>query len=253
MFMGGGGRGQPQKRKTKSVLHPLKVTLEDVYTGKNKYLEISRYRICGLCKGSGAKDPNANTTCGTCKGKGMRNVVRQMQMTIIQQTVQCSDCKGEGSIIKDKCKECSGQKSVQQKKTLEVHVDKGANEGKRYTFQGESDEIPDVEPGDVLVEISVEKHKTFIRKGADLVYNAHITLLEALTGTELVIEHLDKRKILVKTKPGEIIKPEQLKTVKELGMPFFESPFRFGNLYISFTIQFPDNVSLEQSKSLATV
>jgi DnaJ family protein A protein 2 len=256
LLMGGRrGAGPKAKRKTKSVLHNLKVTLEDVYVGKNKYLEISRYRTCQTCKGSGSKDLNANTKCSGCGGKGMKTVVRQMGNAILQQTVNCNDCKGEGFVIKDKdkCKACNGQKSVQEKKTLEVHIDKGAQDGKRYVFAGESDEFPEYEAGDVVVEIQVEKHKKFIRKGADLVFNANITLIEALTGFEFLIEHLDKRKVLVKSKPGEVTKPGELKTVKELGMPFFETPYKYGNLYINFEFIFPEKVDQKQAKILMEV
>jgi len=93
MNRGGGGR-QAAKRKTKSVLHTLKVTLEDVYTGAQKYLQISRFRICTGCKGSGSKEANANTKCSGCNGKGMKVIVRQIQMGVMQQQVTCSDCKG---------------------------------------------------------------------------------------------------------------------------------------------------------------
>jgi len=64
---------------------------------------------------------------------------------------------------------------------------------------------------------------------------------------------LDKRKIHVKTKPGDIIKPGELKTVKECGMPFFNSPFRFGNLYIQFNISFPEKVTEDQKTQLKKV
>jgi DnaJ family protein A protein 2 len=159
---------------------------------------------------------------------------------------------GEGSVIKetDKCKECKGHKVAQEKKMLEVDIDKGAPDGKRYVFAGESDEVPGVDAGDVVVEIQVEKHKRFIRKGGDLVYSATISLLEALTGFEMIIEHLDGRKIHLKSKEGDIIKPGELKTVKECGMPFFESPFRFGNLFLNFTIVFPDKLDTSQKEAL---
>jgi len=88
------GGGRQAKRKTKSVLHTLKVTLEDVYTGAQKYLQISRFRICTGCKGSGSKDPKANTICGGCNGKKVKMVVMQIQMGVIKQQVTCSDCKG---------------------------------------------------------------------------------------------------------------------------------------------------------------
>ncbi len=134
-----------------------------------------------------------------------------------------------------------------------MQLDKGVPDGHRYTFKGESDEVPDVEAGDVMVEILVDKHKKFTRKGADLIYLADITLIEALGGFEIVVEHLDKRQIHLKTKLGEIIKPGDLKTVKECGMPFFNSPYRFGNLYLQFNIIFPAKVSEDQKNQLSKV
>jgi len=252
LLQGRMGGGQKQKRKTKSVLHTLKVTLEDLYKGNKRYLEISRYRNCASCKGNGSKDPNANTKCAGCGGKGMKVVVRQISMGYVQQTEHCRDCNGEGQVIKekDKCTACKGQKVNQVSKTLEVDIDKGAPDGKRYSFVGESDELPGVEPGDVIVEIQVEKHKKFVRKGADLIYSADISLLEALTGFELTIEHLDKRKIHVKSNPGQIIKPGVLKTVVDCGMPFLDRPYKNGNLYINFNIVFPDKLDSSQHENL---
>jgi DnaJ family protein A protein 2 len=255
LINGGGGRGGAKvKRKTKPILHQLKVTLEDVYKGNKKYLEISRYRNCDSCKGSGSKDPNVkDTKCGGCQGKGMKTVVRQMgRGQYLQQTIHCPDCNGEGSVLKekDKCTKCKGNKVSQVTKTLAIDIDKGANDGKRYTFAGESDEMPGVDAGDVIVEINVDKHKKFIRKGADLVYTADISLLEALTGFELTIEHLDKRIVQLNSKPGMIIKPGLLKTVHECGMPFFDRPFKFGNLYIAFNIVFPDKLDASQKENL---
>jgi len=41
-----------------------------------------------------------------------------------------------------------------------------------------------------------------------------ISLLEALTGVDFVLKHLDGRKIRIKNKPGEVIKPDDIKTVE---------------------------------------
>ena len=64
---------------------------------------------------------------------------------------------------------------------------------------------------------------------------------------------MNGRRILIQSSPGEIIQPETLKTVEELGMPFFNSPYRFGNLYIDFQIIFPDKLTEEQSKKLSEI
>merc|ERR1712038_1007027 len=50
-------------------------------------------------------------------------------------------------------------------------------------------------------------HAEFKRKGADLFVERKISLVEALCGFELEFTHLDGRKLLIKTAPGEIVKP----------------------------------------------
>ena len=101
-----------------------------------------------------------------------------------------------------------------------VEVDKGAPNGEKYTKHGEGDEIPEAEAGDVIVVLEEKKHKTFQRKGADLFMEKEITLLEALTGLDFVLTHLDGRKIRIKNTLGEVIKPDSKFTVENLGMPF---------------------------------
>ena len=246
------GHGKKVKRKTKSVLQAMEVSLEDIFVGKEKYLEINRYRICQKCKGNGSKDPNANTKCPGCNGKGIKLVVQRMGNTILQSQQTCPDCRGEGYIIKneDKCPKCKGQKVNQEAKTLTISLDKGAPDGKRYTFEGESDEMPGYDPGDVVIEIRIKKHKLFERTGADLTMKADISLVEALTGFQLLINHLDGRQVLIKSKPGEIIKPGMMKTVKECGMPFYDHPTRFGNLYVKFNIKFPKSLNDNQKTAI---
>ena len=237
-FFGGFGpfrsrSNQNVKRKCKAKLVELSITLEDSYNGGRKEVEYDRRIICPKCKGSGSSNPDAKTTCSKCNGTGMRMIVQKHGPMIMQTQTQCDECNGEGKIIKDKCKECKGKmvKIIKRK----IGVD------------------PDVETGDLIIEIFLKKHKDFIRKGADLVYKCEISLLEALTGVKIAITHLDGRRILIQSKPGEIIQPQTLKTVEELGMPFFNSPFRFGNLYIDFQIAFPDKLTDEQSQKITKI
>ena len=250
IFNGGGQK--KGRRKTKSVLQAMEVSLEDIFVGKEKYLEIKRYRICKKCKGNGSKDPNANTKCTSCNGRGVKMVVQRMGNTILQSQQGCPECRGEGYVIKneDKCTACNGQKVTQESKTLKILLDKGAPDGKRYTFEGESDEMPGYDPGDVIIEIRIKKHDKFERTGADLTMTADISLLEALTGFQLLITHLDGRKVLITSKKGEIIKPGMMKTVKECGMPFYDHPTRFGNLYIKFNVKFPKSLKDEQKSAI---
>ena len=253
-FGGFGSRSRENvKRKCKAKLVELKITLEDSYNGGRKEVEYDRRIICPKCKGSGSSNPNAKTTCSKCNGSGVRLVVQRHGPMIMQTQTTCDECNGEGKIIKDKCKECKGQMVKTIKRKIGVDLEKGVPDGHRYKMACEGDEYPEVETGDLIIEIFLQKHKDFIRKGADLLYKCEISLLEALTGVTLAITHLDGRRILIKSSPGEIIQPQTLKTVEELGMPFFNSPCRFGHLYIDFQIVFPDKLSDEQSNKITEI
>lgn len=72
MFGGGGGRGgqqRPGKQKKDPVVHPLKVTLEEIMSGKATKISVNRERICGKCEGKGGKE-GAVKKCGTCNVRG---------------------------------------------------------------------------------------------------------------------------------------------------------------------------------------
>ena len=59
-----------------------------------------------------------------------------------QSQAACTDCKGEGEIIKegDKCKHCKGAKVIQVEKVLEVAIESGVPHEHDYIFTGENDE-----------------------------------------------------------------------------------------------------------------
>lgn len=154
-MFGGGGRRQQERgpKKGKPVQYPLKVTLEEIYNGKQAKIAVNRERICPHCNGIGGKE-GAVQKCATCKGRGM---VTKMQMLgpgmYSQSTVPCDDCRGKGEVIdeKNKCKHCNGKKVIKEKKLLEAEIDKGSPNGYQYTFHGEADEYPGTEPGDVII------------------------------------------------------------------------------------------------------
>jgi len=164
----------------------------------------------------------------------------------------CDDCRGKGEVIdeKNKCKTCNGKKVTKEKKVIEVDIDKGTPDNYQYTFHGEADEYPGMEAGDVIIVCKEVPHKKYKRKGADLLMEHTITLIDALTGVDFTITHLDGSMLRVKSKPGEVIKPDDLKTIEGKGLPFHKRSYEFGNLYIKFTVTFPDQLSKTQLGSL---
>lgn len=131
---------------------------------------------------------------------------------------------------------------MKEKKIIDAEIDKGAPNGQTYTFHGEADEYPGAEAGDVIIIVQEQPHKVFKRKGADLLIEKEITLLQALTGVDFTITHLDGTKLRIQNTPGEVIKPDDIKTVEEKGLPFYRQTYKTGNLYVVFKVSFPKNL-----------
>lgn len=74
---GGGGGGGMRRRRGEDTVHPLKVSLEDLYNGKTSKLQLNRNVICVTCKGKGSKSGHTEK-CGMCKGCGLKVTYRQI-------------------------------------------------------------------------------------------------------------------------------------------------------------------------------
>jgi len=128
-----------------------------------------------------------------------------------------------------------------------VSLEPGVPNEYDYIFTGEADEAPGIMAGDLYVRIKIEKHRVFVRKGADIyIPDYKISLIEALTGVFIELQHLDGTKLKIVTAPGDIISHEMKKSVKGLGMPFFKDSFSYGNLNIIFNVEFPKKGSLNE-------
>jgi len=237
MFFGGGGRsGRRAPRKGAAVNHPLKVSLEDLYNGKTVKLAVNRKVIVG--------DVNE---CQRCEGKGAIMEIRQIGPGMIQQVQRnCDSCGGQGNSAKTKS----------EREVLNVQVDKGMKNGQKITFRNKGDETPNMEPGDINFVIQEKDHRLFKRKGADLLLTKEVSINQALCGFSWKITHLDQRQLLVKTLPGEVIKPEMntsealpfVKIIADEGMPSLGNPFVKGNLYIMFRVRFPNDNDLTSNQ-----
>ena len=252
--MFGGGRQQQQRtRKVKPTVHRLKCTLADIFNGKKTKIKVNRTRLCGGCDGKGGKDVQK---CTDCEGQGMKTTLQMVGPGMYtQRTGPCDECEGQGEIISEsgRCKECKGKKVKKDVKIFDVEVDKGAPHGEKYTIFGEGDQIPDAEAGDVIIVVDIQPHETFKRKGADILMEKHISLIDALTGVDFTVTHLDGKKFRVQSEPGDVIKPNSLMTLRELGLPFFKTPYKNGHLFILFKVDFPDRIKKDTFKALEKV
>ena len=56
--------------------------------------------------------------------------------------------------------------NVSEKEILEVHIDKGMQNGQKIPFRGMADEEPGIEAGDVIIILREAEHDVFQRKGS---------------------------------------------------------------------------------------
>eukprot|EP00924_Labyrinthula_sp_SR-Ha-C_P008481 maker-scaffold_32-snap-gene-1.35-mRNA-1 protein AED:0.01 eAED:0.01 QI:408/1/1/1/1/1/2/442/413 len=231
-FGGGGGRRQRGPEKGKDLIHQVDVTLEDLYLGKKRKLAINRKRA-KYPEGMDKKE--AVSVCDECRGQGKVTRLRQIGPGMMQQVSQpCSACKGAGRKYK------FGVKVEKVKKVLELYIEQGMKTGQKITFQGESDELPGILPGDVIFVLNTKEHSSFQRKGADLIMEKEISLKQALTGVQFKIKHLDGTTKVVKH--DQVVEPNSVKCIPDLGMPIHKRPFEHGRLFIFFKVQFPVSV-----------
>lgn len=158
----------------------------------------------------------------------------------------CTECQGKGEEIlaKDRCKNCEGKKTVKEKKILEVHIDRGMEDGHRITFSGEGDIEPgQEEPGDIIVVLDEIQHETFTRmQKDDLLMHMELTLTEALCGFQKVVRTLDNRNLVLTVIPGEVMKSGAIKAILGEGMPRYKNPYEKGKLIVQFLVKFPESI-----------
>ena len=102
--------------------------------------------------------------------------------------------------------------------------------------------------GDLYITFSIAPHPRFKRSGNDLYTSSTISLYTALLGGETTIETLTgKVKLTVnpETQPGTKIR------LKGKGVPVYKKEGESGDLYITYEIKLPTNLSAQQ-KALFT-
>lgn len=101
---GGGGargeQGQGKKVQTKPSVVNLSVTLEELYNGRERKMDVERTRTCSGCSGTGAKPKTKPRPCNACEGKGLVRAIRQMGPFQQQVVIECPDCDGLGTKIR---------------------------------------------------------------------------------------------------------------------------------------------------------
>uniref|UniRef100_UPI00398F89C3 dnaJ homolog subfamily B member 1-like isoform X1 n=2 Tax=Pristiophorus japonicus TaxID=55135 RepID=UPI00398F89C3 len=141
--------------------------------------------------------------------------------------------------------------SRQEDTILTIEIKKGWKEGTKITFPKEGDETAHNIPADIIFVLKDKPHPVFKRNGSDIIYQAKISLREALCGCTLSIPTLDKKTHTMVFK--DIIQPGSQRRIASEGLPLPKQPERRGDLVVEFHVRFPEsltNTTREKLKEL---
>ena len=142
------------------------------------------------------------------------------------------------------------------KKVLEIKINPGWKEGTKITFHDEG----------IIFTLKNKPHPIFQREGSNLIYVVStLTLRDALCGnyninsgnninnrTITVPCSLDgKEKLTIQLEKDEIIKPQTIKVLSNLGLPFPNNLQCKGDIIIKFDIKFPNTLTRNMKNGIA--
>ena len=250
LFGGGGGGGR--KRTTPDFQMDFPVPLEDLYNGAHHTIEVTRNVVCSSCDGTGGEH-GTKVVCSKCQGSGTVMTVQNVAPGFrVQMQQQCPKCGGQGHRYKQKCSKCHGKKVVAEPAILTVDIEKGMDNDQIFTYEGKSEQVPGIPPGNILVRLATKPHSQFERDGNDLHYRQVITLEEALLGFEKKITHLDKRQVVI-SRMGLVTPHDFTITIARQGMPMRHQPWNFGDLYVHIIVKFPQQLTNAQKEMIQQI
>lgn len=142
---------------------------------------------------------------------------------------------------------------INEIETINVQIPAGVDTNNAILLEGIGNRVEEgvgnFISGDVKISVSVNKHATFVRNGADLHLKKTLSLKESLCGTQFQFEHLNGKNLTLNV-TNAIIFPGGRKVFPNMGMPKKDG---IGNLIIEFDVQFPESLTTEQKQQLSVI
>ncbi|MEE1944726.1 J domain-containing protein [Pedobacter sp. KR3-3] len=132
-------------------------------------------------------------------------------------------------------------------KNIRITVPAGIEDGQEIKITGYGGDGTNGGPkGDLYITFHISNNTDFVRKGNDLYVNQPLALYKAMLGGDQTLNTLAgavKLKIAPETQNGTKVR------LKGKGMPVYKKEGDFGDLYLTYEIEIPKNLS-EKEKEL---
>ncbi len=227
--------------------YDMEIILEDVSSGLEREINVSRREICEVCNGSGAEPGTQPKQCPQCKGTGQVQHVRSTGFARFVQITRCNACRGKGRIVESKCKSCRGSGLVSRTRKISVKIPKGIESGSRLRLsrQGEAGEQGGPS-GDLYVVIYVKHHKIFQRSNSNILCDIPIGFTQATLGAEINVPTLNGK---VKLRIPKGTQTHTIFRLKGKGLPRLHGYGR-GNELIRVIVRTPKKLTSKQKQLL---
>jgi DnaJ-class molecular chaperone len=134
------------------------------------------------------------------------------------------------------------------KRLVNIEVPPGIESGQQIRYRGMGEHtLKDVAPGDLIVNILVKQHSVFQRQGDMLMIKKFISPWDAILGSEITIETIDKKTLTIGIPAGT--QPDTVLSCRGEGVPNMRTKVR-GNLLIKIQIEIPKNINSEQKDAV---
>lgn len=133
-------------------------------------------------------------------------------------------------------------------KIINIQIPPGIEHGQQIRYEGMGDDsIAGLRPGDLIVNVYVRPHQTFVREGTSLVLEKQVDAWDAMLGTSVEIFTLDKKTLSITVPPGT--QPDTVFSCKGEGLPHMRTRQR-GNLLLKIKVTIPKNLTSEQLETI---
>ena len=239
-FSGFGGQRQ-RVVKGSNLRIRVKLTLEDIANGVEKKIKVKR-----KIQASGT----TYKTCSTCNGSGQVTRITNTILGRMQTATPCNTCGGAGQMIDKRPDGADAQGLILSEETVSIKIPAGVVDGMQLKVSGKGNAAPgNGVPGDLLVAIIEEDHKTLQREGDNLHYDLYVSLPDAVLGISREIDTVTG-KVRIKIEAG--VQSGKILRLRGKGISSING-YGKGDLLVHVNVWTPKTLSKQQKEFFETM
>ena len=237
-----GTRRGVEPRRGEDIEVAVEVPFDLAVRGGRMKISVPGVFTCKSCGGSGAEPGTKSEPCPVCGGSGNTQTLQGA----FAFSRPCPRCYGRGQVITTPCRTCGGSGQKQAARRYQVKIPRGVQDGQKIRLAGQGHPgTAGAASGDLLVEVHVQEHVEFERKGNDVYGEATINMVQAVLGTQVRV-HTVGGDVRLRVPPGT----QSGDRLRLRGRGVTSADGRTGDHYVAIRVSIPRNLTEEQKELL---